>query len=105
MIEDSLADGLRNGAKMFDNGALGDAPAQVKAKADELVLKIQDAFATARLRADIKRGEVDAFVETKPYTALVIAAFAGLVVGHMISGGRPKVVYLKDARRWGPARD
>ncbi len=105
MIEDSLSDLRRGGAKLFDNPALGDVPSQIKARADELVMRIQDAFASARLRADIKRSELDAFVETRPYTALAIAAVAGLVVGHMISGGRPKVVYLKDARRWGPARD
>jgi hypothetical protein len=104
MIEDELSDGIRGGSKLFDNPSLGDAPAQIKARADELVARIQDAFASARLRAEIKRSEVDAFVETRPYAALAIAAVAGLVIGHMISSGRPKVVYLKD-RRWGLPRE
>ena len=62
------------------------------------MLRIQERFERARLAASQSRDEVDLFLRDKPYAALGIAAVAGLVVGHVLSSGRPRVIYLKDAR-------
>jgi ElaB/YqjD/DUF883 family membrane-anchored ribosome-binding protein len=98
MIEEKLT-GTRPLESLLNHPALGDTPAQIKAKADELVLNIQEKFERARLAANQGRDDVDLFVRTKPYAALAIAGVAGLVIGHLLSAGRPNVVYLKDTRR------
>ena len=45
----------------------------------------------------ISRGE-DTCNWSELRVALGIAAFAGFLLGHIISSGRPDVIYLKDAR-------
>jgi len=98
MIDDGQKLGERLRDSLLDHPALGDAPAQIKAKADELVLTIQERFERARLTAENSRDELDMFVRARPYAALALAAFAGLVAGHMMSSARPNVILLKDAR-------
>ena len=42
-------------------------------------------------------GEVDPFVRDRPYLTMALAVAAGLLIGLLISGRAPKVVYLKQA--------
>ena len=46
-------------------------------------------------RASEIAGKVDPFVQEKPYAALGLALAAGLLMGLLIAGGQPKIVYIK----------
>ena len=71
--------------------ALGQAADQAKAA----VAKATDAYGRASDTAhDIAR-RVEPFVEEQPYVALGLAAAVGLLVGLLIAGRGPKIVYVR----------
>ncbi len=71
--------------------AIGERAGVVKAKA-------QEGYGVARQQARKRLGEAEAFVHEKPYASLAIAAFAGFLLGHIITSGKTNVVYLRDDR-------
>jgi ElaB/YqjD/DUF883 family membrane-anchored ribosome-binding protein len=66
--------------------------------AEKVFARAQETYAEARKIAGAKFGEADTLMREKPYVALGVAAFAGFLLGHIVSSGRPDVIYLKDAR-------
>lgn len=67
-------------------------------RATVLQAKAQEGYGYAREQAKRRLGEAETFVHEKPYASLAIAAFAGFLIGHIISGSRANVVYLRDDR-------
>ena len=57
-----------------------------------------DTYQTLRKRAESVADTVDPFVKEKPYIALALAAFAGFILGALLSGGGAKVIYIRPAR-------
>jgi ElaB/YqjD/DUF883 family membrane-anchored ribosome-binding protein len=55
----------------------------------------KDLYAHAAQRYDDAAAQIDPFVRERPYTAIGIAAAAGLLVGLLWAGRGSKVVYLK----------
>lgn len=66
--------------------------------AEKVFNRAQGTYAEARKIAEQRLSEADSLMREKPYVALGIAAFAGFLLGHIISSSRPDVIYLKDAR-------
>jgi ElaB/YqjD/DUF883 family membrane-anchored ribosome-binding protein len=92
-------------AKPLDSGAQGFA-GRLKEKAADLQETISEAAGTAGQRAkgvyaqaagqyEIAAGQVDPFVRERPYTAIGLAAAAGLLAGLLWAGRGSNVVYLK----------
>jgi ElaB/YqjD/DUF883 family membrane-anchored ribosome-binding protein len=96
--------------------ALGDSRIQAKGAAHQVGGHVQEAaglaqetiaqvagrarkaastFGEAYGRASEIAGKVDPFVQEKPYAALGLALAAGLLLGLLIAGGQPKIVYIK----------
>lgn len=66
--------------------------------AEKVFARAQETYEDVRVRAKARFNEADALMRERPYVALGLAAFAGFLLGHIISSGRPDVIYLKDAR-------
>ncbi|MDP3747772.1 MAG: hypothetical protein Q8Q88_12075 [Phenylobacterium sp.] len=67
-------------------------------KASVLQAKAQEGYGVARQEARKRLGEAETFVQERPYASLAIAAFAGFLIGHIISNAKTNVVYLRDER-------
>ena len=88
------------------SGALAEAATTLARDARTVM---EDKVGKARREAEVQYGklkvqakqraeEADVFVHEKPYMALAAAALAGFLIGHLISGSRSNVVYLRDDR-------
>ncbi|MCC7266019.1 MAG: hypothetical protein IT546_01625 [Caulobacteraceae bacterium] len=66
--------------------------------AEKVFARAQETYQDVRAKAKVRFGEADTMMRERPYVALGLAAFAGFLLGHIISSGRPNVVYLKDGR-------
>lgn len=66
--------------------------------AEKVFARAQETYEDVREKAKVRFSEADTMMRERPYVALGIAAFAGFLLGHIISSGRPDVIYLKDAR-------
>lgn len=88
------------------SGALAEAATTLARDARTVM---EDKVSKARREAEVQYGklkvqakqraeEADVFVHEKPYMALAAAALAGFLIGHLISGSRSNVVYLRDDR-------
>lgn len=66
--------------------------------AEKVFARAQETYDDVRVKAKARFSEADTMMRERPYVALGLAAFAGFLLGHIISSGRPNVVYLKDAR-------
>lgn len=114
-FEDAAQD-VRTGAKrtaksakkaaVAASGALAEAATTLARDTRVLVEeKVGKAKATAEVQYDrlkkqakVRAGEADVFVHDRPYAALAIAAFAGFLIGHIITNAKSNVVYLRDDR-------
>jgi len=74
---------------------------EIAGRAKEAVSTIGGAYG----RASSFARKIDPFVQEKPYAALTLAAAVGLLVGLLIAGGQPRVVYLKQSNWPRPPRD
>jgi ElaB/YqjD/DUF883 family membrane-anchored ribosome-binding protein len=77
---------------------LRDTRELLEGKTGDLMAKAQEGYGKLREQATVRSADADVFVREKPYAALAIAAFAGFLIGHIISSGGSKVVYLRDDR-------
>ena len=75
----------------MDDAQLRAAVAQVAGRARKAASTLGEAYG----RASEIAGKVDPFVQEKPYAALGLALAAGLLLGLLIAGGQPKIVYIK----------
>jgi ElaB/YqjD/DUF883 family membrane-anchored ribosome-binding protein len=71
--------------------ALADQASELVAKAGEHAQKV---YSQAAGRAQDAADIIDPFVQERPYAALAIAAGIGLVVGLLMGGRRPKIIYV-----------
>jgi ElaB/YqjD/DUF883 family membrane-anchored ribosome-binding protein len=85
-LSDTLSSALREARAMFD------------VKAQALTEQAKDAFATLKSAAEKRGAQGVEVVRARPYAAVAAAALAGFLLGHLISAGRPQVIYLKDHR-------
>ena len=60
--------------------------------------RTQDAYSRAAERAQDVADTIDPFVQQRPYLAVAIAAGIGLVVGLLLAGNGPKIVYVDGYR-------
>jgi ElaB/YqjD/DUF883 family membrane-anchored ribosome-binding protein len=85
-LSDTLSSALREAKAMFD------------VKAQTLTGQAKETFATLKSEASKRSAQGVEVVRERPYAALGAAALAGFLLGHLMSAGRPQVVYLKDHR-------
>ena len=64
----------------------------------EVGVRAKDGYSRAAARAQEAADIVDPFVQERPYAALAIAAGIGVVVGLLIAGRGPKVIYVDGYR-------
>ena len=80
-------------------GAAKDAVGRAADQARQAVATARDRAADAYVellgKAQQTADAVEPFVKQRPYAALGIAAAAGLVLGILIAGRGPKVIYVK----------
>jgi ElaB/YqjD/DUF883 family membrane-anchored ribosome-binding protein len=92
--------GKRKAALKEAAGAvLRDTRELLEGRTGDLMAKAQEGYGKLREKATERSADADVFVREKPYAALAIAAFAGFLIGHIISSGRSNVVYLRDDHR------
>ncbi len=82
--------------------AIGGAEESLARLADQAIAAMnriadqaRDAYEGMTQRARRVNDTVEPFVGEKPYTALAIAAAAGVVIGMLVAGGRPRTIYVK----------
>jgi ElaB/YqjD/DUF883 family membrane-anchored ribosome-binding protein len=78
--------------------AIENLKTQVKSSTERLVGESKRAFADAKVAAVERVGQGRTLIEDRPYQAVGLALLAGVVFGHLLTAGRPQVVYLKDRR-------
>ena len=66
------------------------------AKATDVVGEARYTYERVKDEALERAAAVDVFIRHRPYAAAGLAVLAGLVLGHLISAGRPRVVILRD---------
>jgi uncharacterized protein YjbJ (UPF0337 family) len=71
---------------------------RAKAAVTEAADQVEGAYETLRDTAQTVADTVDPFVKEKPYISLALAAFAGFILGALLSGGGAKVIYIRPAR-------
>ena len=91
---DQIKGRVRVAAEKFQD-AIGQVAEQAKVAISKMTEQVNDTYSTASRRAQEIGGVVEPFTKEKPYAALGIAALAGLVIGLIMSGGKPKVVHLR----------
>jgi uncharacterized protein YjbJ (UPF0337 family) len=99
---------LRGESRQFEGSVqegVGAAKERVKGtakKAREVVAsatdQAQDAYQTVKTQAKSVADTVDPFVRRRPYAALGVAMLGGFVLGALLRGGGPKVIYVKTPR-------
>jgi ElaB/YqjD/DUF883 family membrane-anchored ribosome-binding protein len=60
--------------------------------------QVSDTYESLKEKALTVADTVDPFVQEKPYMALALAAFAGFLLGALLSGGGAKVIYIRPSR-------
>ncbi len=75
--------------------AVGKVADQARDAASRVADQAKDAYGRASDQAQAVRDAVDPFVKEQPYAALAIAAAGGLLVGLLLAGRGPKVVYVR----------
>lgn len=79
-------------------GAVREGVGQAADQAKEALAKAKEAYARVSGAAQDAVDKVDPFVREQPFTALCLAAAAGLLVGLLMAGRGSKIVYLKPMR-------
>ena len=78
------------------DSALAAAEDDFLAKAADVVGEAKLTYARVKDEALERAAEVDVFIRHRPYAAAGLAILAGLVLGHLLSAGQPRVVILRD---------
>jgi len=84
----------------IDEGAetASDKVSEIADRASEFVSKagerVQDVYSRAAEQAQGVADTIDPFVQERPYAALAIAAGIGVVVGLLMAGRGPKIIYV-----------
>jgi uncharacterized protein YjbJ (UPF0337 family) len=71
---------------------------RAKAAVSEAADQVADTYENLRDTAQTVADTVDPFVKDKPYLSLALAAFAGFLLGALLSGGGAKVIYIRPSR-------
>jgi len=71
---------------------------RAKAAVADAADQVADTYDSLRDTAQTVADTVDPFVKEKPYIALALAAFAGFLLGALLSGGGAKVIYIRPSR-------
>jgi ElaB/YqjD/DUF883 family membrane-anchored ribosome-binding protein len=75
-----------------------DAADKASAFVAEAGARAQEAYRSAAGRAQDVADTIDPFVQERPYLAVAIAAGIGLVVGLLLAGNGPKIIYVDGYR-------
>ncbi len=75
-----------------------DASAKANVIVGKLGDRVSDTYEKAALTAQQMDASIEPFVQRRPYTALGIAAGLGVVVGLLLGGRGPKIVYVRPPR-------
>jgi len=78
--------------------ALAQAADQTRVAVSRIGDQAKDSYGMALERARTVAETVDPFVQKSPYAALAMAAGIGLVVGLLMAGRGPKVIYVKGGK-------
>ena len=80
--------------------SVAEAAAEVKQQAKVVVgqaaTKAKEVYQRARDLAGQRADQTRSVIEDKPYAAVGLVFLAGLIVGHILGAGRPRVIYLRD---------
>lgn len=87
--------GKRSAASDQATQALSEAVGYVADAADRLIGQVKGAYDQAYGRAKQVAADVDPVIKEKPYTSLLAAAGVGLLIGLLVAGRGPKVIYIK----------
>ena len=101
MNEDMVKGATQNGlgtAQVAAGEALGDIKTQLKGKAEQVAGKARQAYGQVKEDASERIEQLDGFVKQQPYAALGAAVAVGFILGHLISSGGSKVIYLREPR-------
>ena len=71
---------------------------QAKVVAEQVATKAKDVYGQARTLATQRADEGRDAIVDRPYAAVGLVFLLGVVIGHVMSAGRPEVIYLKDRR-------
>jgi len=71
---------------------------RAKAAVADAADQVEGAYQTIKETAQTVADTVDPFVQERPYIALALAAFAGFLLGALLSGGGAKVIYIRPSR-------
>lgn len=80
------------------SGLIHDAQAALEDKVSALLVRAKDGSKTLRTEATRRAAQAEVLVKERPYVALGAVALGGFLLGHLLSAGRPQVVYLRDNR-------
>ncbi|MEO6340787.1 MAG: hypothetical protein ABIO39_12150 [Caulobacteraceae bacterium] len=78
------------------NNAYAAEGEDLMARATDVVGEARATYERVKDEALERAAEVDLFVRHRPYAAAGIAVLAGIVLGHLLSAGRPRVIVLRD---------
>jgi uncharacterized protein YjbJ (UPF0337 family) len=90
-------------------GLTGDAKTQIKGKLNEAAGSVQSAYGQAKDqargavnhakgRAEDTLDDIEQYLRDRPFTAIGIGVGLGLLLAHMLGGGR-KTIYLRERAR------
>ncbi len=74
---------------------LNKAAAQARAAASVAADRASDYYGRAANRAQVASESMQQFVDERPYSALAVAAVAGLLIGALLFATGPRVYYIK----------
>ena len=77
---------------------LSKAAKQARSAATVAADRAGDVYGRAANRAQVASETVQQFVDERPYSAIVVAAFAGLLLGALLFATGPKVYYVRPPR-------
>ncbi len=75
--------------------AVSQAADKVSTTASKLGDQARDAYGQASEKVQAVAKQVDPIVQEQPYLAIGVAAVAGLLLGLLIAGRGPKIIYVK----------
>jgi ElaB/YqjD/DUF883 family membrane-anchored ribosome-binding protein len=77
-------------------GAIGQAASKATAAVSRVSGQAKEAYGRASVGAQKVADTVEPFVQERPYAALGIALGAGVVLGLLLAGRGPKVIYVRN---------
>ena len=75
--------------------AIGEAADHARVAAGRVADQAKNAYGRVTDQVQSARDVIDPFVDERPYAALAIAAAGGLLLGLLLAGRGPKVVYVR----------